>query len=134
MASTLVGLQIGAFSVILQTLLSGKTELPFGTFLLLMQPIHLAIGVAEGLVTSEIVTFVWRARPEIIEKEAKGEALGNISMKKIIIRLVIGVVLVGSALSWFASSKYNGFGRGCYFKRMGNIFIYFYKMWINSDG
>ena len=34
MASTLVGLQIGAFSVVLQTFLSGKTELPFGTFVL----------------------------------------------------------------------------------------------------
>ncbi len=43
MASTLFGLQIGAFSVVLETLLSGKTELRFGTFLLLMQPIHLAI-------------------------------------------------------------------------------------------
>ncbi|WP_346916605.1 energy-coupling factor ABC transporter permease [Clostridium sp.] len=108
MASTLVGLQIGAFSVVIQTLLSGKTELPFGTFLLLMQPIHLAIGVAEGFVTSAIVTFVWRARPEIIEKAAKGEALGNISMKKILTSLVIGVVLVGGALSWFASSNPDG--------------------------
>lgn len=108
MVSTLVGLQIGAFSVVLETLLSGKTELPFGTFLLLMQPIHLAIGVAEGLVTSAIVTFVWRARPEIIEKAAKGEALGNISMKKVLTSLIIGVVLVGGTLSWFASSNPDG--------------------------
>lgn len=108
MASTIVGLQIGAFSVVLQTLMSGKTELPFGTFLLLMQPIHLAIGVAEGFVTSAIVTFVWKARPEILEKAAKGEALGNISMKKILTSLVIGVVLVGGTLSWFASSNPDG--------------------------
>lgn len=108
MVSTLVGLQIGAFSVVLETLLSGKTELPFGTFLLLMQPIHLAIGVAEGLVTSAIVTFVWRARPEIIEKAAKGEALGNISMKKVLTSLIIGVVLVGGTISWFASSNPDG--------------------------
>ncbi|MEW8993296.1 energy-coupling factor ABC transporter permease [Clostridium sp.] len=108
MASTLVGLQIGAFSVVLQTLLSGKTELPFGTFLLLMQPIHLAIGVAEGLVTSAIVTFVWRARPEIVEKAARGEALGNISMKKVLTSLIIAVVLVSGALSWFASSNPDG--------------------------
>ncbi len=108
MASTIVGLQIGAFSVVLQTLLSGKTELPFGTFLLLMQPIHLAIGVAEGFVTSAIVTFVWKARPEILEKAAKGEAFGNISMKKILTSLVIGVVLVGGTLSWFASSNPDG--------------------------
>ena len=33
-----------------------------------MQPIHLAIGVVEGIVTAAVVTFVWRARPEILER------------------------------------------------------------------
>jgi len=40
--SAVIGLQLGAFSVVIQTLLSGKSELPFGTFLLLMQPVHLS--------------------------------------------------------------------------------------------
>ena len=108
MTAALVGLQMGAFSVVLETLFSGKTELPFGTFVLLMQPIHLAIGVVEGLVTTAIVTFVWRARPEIIEKAAIGEAFGNISMKKVLTGLLIAVVVVGGALSWFASSNPDG--------------------------
>jgi len=46
---------MGSFSVVIETLLSGKTELPFGSFVLLMQPIHLAIGVVEGLVTAAVV-------------------------------------------------------------------------------
>jgi cobalt/nickel transport system permease protein len=108
MASALVGLQMGAFSVVLQILLSGKTELPFGTFVLLMQPIHLAIGVIEGLVTSAVVNFVWRARPEIIEKANMGEAFGNISVKKVLTGLLVAVVFVGGALSWFASSNPDG--------------------------
>jgi len=108
MTSALVGLQMGAFSVVLETLISGKTELPFGTFVLLMQPIHLAIGVVEGFVTAAVVTFVWRARPEIIEKTAIGEALGNISVKKVLTGLVIAVVVVGGALSWFASANPDG--------------------------
>ena len=108
MASALVGLQIGAFSVVIETLLSGKTELPFGTFVLFMQPIHLAIGVVEGLVTAAVVTFIWRARPEIIEKAAIGEALGNISMKKVLTGLLITFVVVGCALSWFASANPDG--------------------------
>jgi len=61
----LIGLQMGSFSVVIETLLSGKTELPFGSFVLLMQPIHLAIGVVEGLVTAAVVIFVWRTRPEL---------------------------------------------------------------------
>lgn len=108
MVSAVIGLQMGAFSVVLETLLSGKTELPFGTFVLLMQPIHLAIGIVEGLVTTAIVTFVWKARPEIIEKAAAGEAIGNISMKKVLTGLLIAVVVVGGALSWFASSNPDG--------------------------
>ncbi|MFR1708239.1 MAG: energy-coupling factor ABC transporter permease [Clostridium sp.] len=108
MASTFVGLQIGAFSVVLQTFLSGKTELPFGTFVLLMQPIHLAIGIVEGLITSAVVTFVWKARPEIIDMSAKKETSRNISMKKVLIPFIIAVALVGGIFSWFASSNPDG--------------------------
>ena len=108
MLSALIGLQLGSFSVVLETVMSGKTELPFRTFVLLMQPIHLAIGVVEGLVTAAVVTFVWQARPEILEKTSAGEALGSISIKKVITRLAIGVVLVGGGLSWFASSNPDG--------------------------
>ena len=99
---------MGAFSVVIETFLSGKTELPFGTFLLMMQSIHLGIGVVEGFVTATVVTFVWRARPEIIEKAAIGEALGNISMKKVLTSIVIAVVVVGGVISWFASANPDG--------------------------
>ncbi len=108
MSSAVIGLQMGAFSVVLETFLSGKTELPFGTFLLLMQPIHLGIGVIEGFVTAAVVTFVWRARPEIIEKVTIGRAFKSTSMKKILTSLVIIVVVVGSMISWFASSNPDG--------------------------
>lgn len=108
MVSAVIGLQMGAFSVVLETLLSGKTELPFGTFVLLMQPIHLAIGIVEGLVTTAVVTFVWKARPEIIEKAVIGEVIGNISVKRVITGLLIAVIVVGGALSWFASSNPDG--------------------------
>jgi len=108
MLSAVIGLQLGAFSVVLETLLSGKTELPFNTFLLLMQPIHLAIGVVEGLVTFAVVSFVYKARPEIIEKAALGQVLGSISLRKVLTGLVIAAVVTGGALSWFASSNPDG--------------------------
>ena len=103
-----VGLQLGAFSVVLETLASGKTELPFSTFVLLMQPIHLAIGLVEGLITAAVVTFVWKARPEILAKTAIGAALGNLSLRKVLTALTIAVVLVGGGLSWFASANPDG--------------------------
>ena len=106
--TAIIGLQMGAFGVVLETFFSGKTELPFGTFVLLMQPIHLAIGVVEGLVTTAIVTYIWKSRPEIIEKAGSGEAIGNIPIKKVVAGLATVAVLSGVVLSWFASSNPDG--------------------------
>jgi cobalt/nickel transport system permease protein len=108
MMAAVIGLQMGAFSVVLETLFSGKTELPFNTFVLLMQPIHLAIGIVEGLVTVAVVEFVWKARPEIIEKASHGEDLGSISLKKVISGLAFFALFTGCVLSWFASSRPDG--------------------------
>lgn len=106
--SVIIGLQLGSFSVVLQTLLSGKTELPFSKFLVLMQPIHLAIGLIEGLITAAVVTFVWKARPEILEKVATGQVLGNLSIRKVLGILLIGTLIIGGGLSWFASTHPDG--------------------------
>jgi cobalt/nickel transport system permease protein len=108
MSSAVIGLQMGAFSVVLETFLSGKTEIPFGTFILLMQPINLAIGVVEGFVTATIVIFIWRARPEILEKSATLEALGNVSIKRVLTCALIAVVVMGGLFSRFASSNPDG--------------------------
>ncbi len=108
MISTLIGLQLGAFSVVIETLLSGKTELPFITFVMLMQPIHLAIGFVEGLVSAAVITFVWKERPEILENASMGVAIGNVSIKKVFIGFAIAVILIGGVFSLFASSNPDG--------------------------
>lgn len=108
MVSSILGLQMGAFSVVLQTLLSGKTELPFSSFLLLMQPIHLAIGIVEGLVTAAVVTFVWKARPEILDLTTVGKRLGDTSIKKVITVFLVAALAIGGFVSWFASSNPDG--------------------------
>jgi cobalt/nickel transport system permease protein len=106
--AAVIGIQMGAFSVVLETLFSGKTELPFNTFVLLMQPIHLAIGIVEGLVTAAVAGFVWKARPEIIEKASLGKPLGSISLKKVISGFAVAALFTGSVLSWFASPHPDG--------------------------
>lgn len=107
MFSAVVGLQLGAFSVVLETLASGKTQLPFETFLLLMQPIHLAIGIVEGLVTAAVVAYVWKARPELLDSGSAG-ALEGISIKKVATGLAIAAIAIGGGLSWFASANPDG--------------------------
>ena len=102
-------LQLGAFSVTLETFASGITELPFAAFVATMQPIHLAIGFVEGLITAAVLVFVHEARPELLfcafEAE-RGE--GRFSFKKTIAILAAAAVLVGGMLSLAASSHPDG--------------------------
>jgi cobalt/nickel transport system permease protein len=104
----IVGLQFGAFSVVLQTIFSGISELPFNTFVLMMLPIHLAIGIVEGLATAAVVVFVFRARPEILRSAGESSPIGNVSLTHIIAGFLTLAVITGGALSWFASSHPDG--------------------------
>jgi len=106
-AAAVVALLLGAFSVVVETKASGISALPFGTFVMLMLPIHFAIGIVEGLATAAVVLFVARARPEVL---AGGEpAAGRRrSLRPVLIGLLIAAGLVGGALSWFASTHPDG--------------------------
>ncbi len=106
--SAVVGLQMGAFSVVLETLASGISELPFKTFLLLMQPIHLGIGAVEGVVTAAVVSFVWKARPEILAAAAHNSRMQGVPLRKVLVGLGLAAAITGGLLSWFASSYPDG--------------------------
>ncbi|WP_294374135.1 energy-coupling factor ABC transporter permease [uncultured Clostridium sp.] len=107
--TSVIGLQCGAFSVVLETLLSGRTELPFTSFLLLMQPIHFAIGIGEGLITGAVLCYIQSIRPEVLEFTRAGNRLpSNLSLKKIIIGMVVLTGLVGGLLSLYASEYPDG--------------------------
>jgi cobalt/nickel transport system permease protein len=108
MVACIVGLELGAFGVVLETILSGISELPFGTFILLMLPIHLAIGIVEGVVTVAVVTFVWKARPEILEVAATSKPMGQISTRPVLLGFLVVTAITGGALSWFASTHPDG--------------------------
>ena len=105
-----ITLQLGAFSVVLETSLSGITELPFGAFMALMQPIHLAIGLVEGLITSAVLCFVYSSRPELLrEIDETGVSLEpKRSLKATVGILAIVALVVGGGLSLFASSNPDG--------------------------
>ena len=106
--AAVVGLQLGALGVVVETVASGITELPFSTFLLVMQPIHLAIGIVEGVATAVVVGFIWKARPEILEFAMDARPLDSISIKKVLVGLLTVTVVTGGALSWFASAHPDG--------------------------
>ena len=102
-------LQLGAFSVTLETFASGITELPFVTFAATMQPIHLAIGLVEGLITAAVLTFVHEARPELLFCSSETERRkGRFSFRKTLIILAVVTALTGGLLSLTASSYPDG--------------------------
>jgi len=102
-------LQLGAFSVVVETSLSGITELPFGAFCALMQPIHLAIGLVEGLISSAVLIYVYQTRPELIrEIPSSDDVVAKTSYKKAAIILVIAIIVIGGGLSLFASGNPDG--------------------------
>jgi cobalt/nickel transport system permease protein len=107
-AAVVVGLQLGAFGVVLQTVLSGVTELPFRAFVIVMQPIHLAIGIVEGIVTAAVLCYVYHNRKNILEQALGQRSAGNASMKKVTIGFLVAAILIGGVVSWFASAKPDG--------------------------
>lgn len=107
--SAVIALQLGAFAVVLQTVISGRTELPFMEFTMFMQPIHLAIGLVEGLVTAAVVIYIAGQRPDLlhITNTSSIEKTGP-STKSLIRGLAIVTIVVGVLVSQFASASPDG--------------------------
>lgn len=56
-------MELGAMAVVGETTLSGVSSLPAAPFALALLPMHLAIGLLEGLATAAVLAFVTAARP-----------------------------------------------------------------------
>lgn len=106
--AAVAGLQLGAFAVVLQTVASNISALPFEAFVLLMQPIHLAIGVIEGLATAAVVAFVYRARPELVASTLQQRPLGNLPLRGMLTGFGLAALLLGGVVAWFASERPDG--------------------------
>ncbi len=104
--AAVAGLQLGAFSVVAETKASGISELPFATFLLVMLPIHLVIGVVEGMATASVVSFVAKARPEALPAAATERTPGG--LRPVLAALAMAALVLGGVASWFASSRPDG--------------------------
>ena len=96
-------LLMGSISVVLQTVLSGISELPFSIFALFMLPIHLAIGITEGVVTWAVLSFLLKTAPHLVT----GKPL-SAPPRFIFAAFTIVALMVGGIGSWFASPHPDG--------------------------
>ena len=106
---SVVSLLLGAFSVTLETLASGITELPFAVFIRFMLPIHLVIGLVEGLITAAVLIFVFEARPGLLKgAEGRADQGGRLKVSTVIAIIAAAGLVVGGLLSHLASSNPDG--------------------------
>jgi cobalt/nickel transport system permease protein len=101
--ASVVGLQLGAFGVVLETVASGVSTLPFRSFALLMQPIHLAIGIVEGVVTGGVLLVLREVRPELVSG-----AYPRGSLRPLLLGMAAAAILAGGVLSSLASARPDG--------------------------
>lgn len=107
--SSVIGLELGAVAVTVETELSGITALPMGQFLLFMLPIHLLIGIGEGLATAAVIYMVQRYKPELlVGLGAKRSANERSKMGKALAAIAVAALLIGGSFSWVASSDPDG--------------------------
>ena len=101
-------MQLGAFGVVLETSVSGIAELPFTVFAAIMQPIHLAIGLVEGIVTAGILLFIHQFRKDLVEGPLREFAAVRSSKKLFFIVMTALTLITGGVLSSFASANPDG--------------------------
>lgn len=105
--SCIGALLIGSLAVTVETELSGITALPFKTFLGFMLPIHLVIGVVEGIVTAAILNFIAIYRPETLIQGVK-DTKSKINLKGFLAIFGIITLLLAALFSVIASEYPDG--------------------------
>jgi len=106
--AAVVGLELGALSVVAETTLSGISELPFRAFSFVMLPIHLGIGLGEGLVTAAFLVLVRQARPDLLHVGGPPVRAPRRRLRTVIIALASAALFTGGVLTWFASRAPDG--------------------------
>jgi cobalt/nickel transport system permease protein len=106
--AAVVGLQLGATGVVLETVASGITELPLQTFAWFMLPIHFVIGLVEAAVTTVVLWYIGQEIPELLTGEVMPARAKAKPLRRLVIVVLLIALLTGGALSWFASEQPDG--------------------------
>ncbi len=104
-ATSIVALIMGALAVTIETELSGITALPFGRFLAFMLPIHLLIGLGEGLATAAVIASLRRYRSDLLIDSSEHTTRPR---TKVAASIVVVALLLASVAGTVASSHPDG--------------------------
>ena len=105
--SSIISVELAAFFASLAIFLSGRIMLDFPMLLLFMLPIHLAIAVVEGVITGSIVIYLKSQNEELIYSKEENTKT-NKNLRKPILGIFVGAIIIGGLISVFASSNPDG--------------------------
>ncbi len=106
--SSMAAVTLGAVGVVLGTSLSGISALPAAEFMGYMLPIHLVIGLVEGVTVGAILALIASRQPAMLDcYRVRGKAL-QVSRKGAIVGFAISAILIGCGVPMLASSLPDG--------------------------
>lgn len=94
---------LGAVAVTLETTLSGISALPLGRMLLFMLPIHLIIGICEGVATAFVILFTRSRDPELFMHDQEQP-----SRHRTIETFAVVALVIAASFTLLASSAPDG--------------------------
>lgn len=111
LAST-VALELGAVSVSVETVLSATTSLSLYSFLSATLPVHLAIGICEGVVTGMVLIFVQSTSPDMLHNSSPW-GVSNTAVERVrthnrhLTLLTLGIVTIAMGVAFALISAHN---------------------------
>lgn len=102
----IVGLELGALCVSVETMLSGVSALRWSEFLGIMALIHLPIGFVEGVATAAVLAFVAKTRPDLLVSE--GRKASKKTVGRAVLWFAVGTIVIAGGIVWFASENPDG--------------------------
>lgn len=106
--TSIAALELGALSVVLQTVFSGISMIPFVPFAALMLPVHLAIAVAEGFMTALVAAYVRTNEPSLLAGRGNAGPASRLKPRKALAVIAGAALFVGGIFSWYASPRPDG--------------------------
>ena len=105
-----IGLELGAVAVTVETEASGITALPMAQFLWFMLPIHLAIGIGEGVATAAVLYFIQQYKSELLlsVRQTGVKSVHAVHLKRVVLIIAVLALLIGGTFTWIASSDPDG--------------------------
>lgn len=108
LAASVISLELGAAAVVVETSFSSVAVLPIKDFLMFMLPIHLAIGVGEGLATAAVINVLHRYDPSLLIDSQPADRSDGRGYRRAMIATAFAAIVVAASFSWVASSKPDG--------------------------